>query len=275
MVKGKNMNGIMERLDRGVATDKWLDLFPFAYERHIAATVSDHVPLLFQISDYHQPNSKCRCSFKFENMWLEDEGCRQTVTASWEGVSVSNFTELAGIIERCGRKLVKWNKETYGILGYQIQAKRTELEKMQSKVQKIEDNVAIDNCRKQLMGLVQKEEILWRQRSKCLWLKEGDRNTKVFHTVASCRRRNNRVSRILDVDNQWYEQEEDIARVFLNYFKKIFTSSNPTSMETIFQAMESKIGDDDNANLLKEFTEEEIKVALDQMHPDRCQDLME
>ena len=79
----------------------------------------------------------------------------------------------------------------------------------------------------------------------------------------------------MDVDNQWYEQEEDIARVFLNYFKKIFTSSNPTSMETIFQAMESKIGDDDNANLLKEFTEEEIKVALDQMHPDRCQDLME
>ena len=77
------------------------------------------------------------------------------------------------------------------------------------------------------------------------------------------------------MDNKWYEHEKDITRVFLNYFERIFTSSNPTSMETIFQAMESKIGDDDNANLLKEFTEEEIKVALDQMHPDRCQDLME
>ena len=54
--RGKNMDVIMERLDRGVATNKWLDLFPFACERHIAATISDHVPVLFQISDCQQPN---------------------------------------------------------------------------------------------------------------------------------------------------------------------------------------------------------------------------
>ena len=56
----------------------------------------------------------------------------------------------------------------------------------------------------------------------------------------------------------------------MNYFERIFTSSNPTSMENIFQAMKSKIGGDENANLLKEFTQEEIKVALDQMHPDKA-----
>ena len=154
------MDVIMEMLDRRVATDKWLELFPFACERHITATVSDHVPMLFQISDFQKPISNVRRSFKFENMWLEDEGCRHTIAASWKGVSVSNFTELVGIIERCGRRLVKWNKETYGNIGYQIKAKRLELEKMQSKVQKIEDNVAIDNCRKQLMGLMEKKNIV-------------------------------------------------------------------------------------------------------------------
>ena len=87
--------------------------------------------------------------------------------------------------------------------------------KVQIEVYKVEDNVKIEKYRNELVDLVQKEKIAWRQRSKCLWLKKGDRNNKFFHIVASSRRR-----KTMDEDNKWYEHEEDIVRVFLNILRQ-------------------------------------------------------
>ncbi|KAA3489694.1 reverse transcriptase [Gossypium australe] len=39
-------NNIRERLDRGIANEKWRLLFPTAYIRHLAHSMSDHCPLL-------------------------------------------------------------------------------------------------------------------------------------------------------------------------------------------------------------------------------------
>jgi hypothetical protein len=37
------------------------------------------------------------------------------------------------------------------------------------------------------------EEVSWRQKSRVLWLKEGDKSTKVFHRVANSHRKFNQV----------------------------------------------------------------------------------
>ena len=42
------------------------------------------------------------------------------------------------------------------------------------------------------------EEIIWRQRSRMEWLKEGDLNTKFFHGRASMRKKKNKISRLKD-----------------------------------------------------------------------------
>ena len=142
------------------------------------------------------------------------------------------------------------------------------LEGLQTKLESIEDAGPIVECKTQLRELLDKEEIMWRQRSKSLWLKAGDRNTSFFHAVASKRKRNNMISRIKDGQGNWVEKYDEIAVVFTGYFKEIFDTSHPHEMERIFQATEIKVNEEMNEKLLKEFTSNEVKCALVQMNMD-------
>ena len=45
------------------------------------------------------------------------------------------------------------------------------------------------------------EEISWRQKSKALFIKEGDNNTRFFHRIASSHRRTNHGVRYKDESN--------------------------------------------------------------------------
>ena len=53
------------------------------------------------------------------------------------------------------------------------------------------------NLQDQFRHVLFQKEIKWKQRSRNTWLEAGDRNTKFFHSIASARRRVNRVSAIV------------------------------------------------------------------------------
>ena len=62
------------------------------------------------------------------------------------------------------------------------------------------------------------EEVSWRQKSRTLWLKEGDNNTKFFHKMVNLHRRYNYMDKVV-VDGVVYEEEGS--------GRKWFTSMNP------------------------------------------------
>lgn len=111
--------------------------------------------------------------------------------------------------------------------------------------------------------------MFWRQRSKQLWLNVGDKNSRYFHKAASHRRRTNFIHRLQNEDGQWVDWESGLAGLMERYFNNIFRATESNGQEVV-QCVPNKITEAQNAKLLAAVTEEEVKVALFQMDPDKA-----
>ena len=112
-----------------------------------------------------------------------------------------------------------------------------------------------------------KEERLWRQRSRTLYLKDGDRNTKFFHCRATQRKRKNFIPGVRNHSNEWCTQKDQIAESFLKYFSELFTSSNPDPLVGELESIPQVVTEEMNTILTGDFQAWEVEVALKQMAP--------
>ena len=53
------------------------------------------------------------------------------------------------------------------------------------------------------------EEVSWRQKSREIWLNEGDRNTRFFHRMTNAHRRKNQLTRI-KVNGRWFTEGSEL-----------------------------------------------------------------
>ena len=67
------------------------------------------------------------------------------------------------------------------------------------------------------------EEISWRQKSREVWLRDGDRNTDFFHRMANSHRRRNCLSKI-KINGIWLTEEQDIKGGVVSAFKNLLTN---------------------------------------------------
>lgn len=70
-------------------------------------------------------------------------------------------------------------------------------------------------------GCLKNEEVAWRQRSRALWLKEGDRNTKFFHQTANARKRYNHIDQ-LKVQGTTIAEPNSTKEEIISFYKKLY-----------------------------------------------------
>ena len=128
----------------------------------------------------------------------------------------------------------------------------------------------IQGLKKEINETFIREEVMWNQRSRALWIKCGDRNTKFFHATANQGRRTNKIKGLRGADEVWYDQPEDIEREILEYFSSIFSTASPSLFATSLDAINPRVSVDMNVALLKKFSVMEVWKALHQMHPTKA-----
>lgn len=153
--RGKN-GWIQERLDRGMANSKWNEMFPLAEVQVLATSTSDHMPLMLHL--HRKVFVQRGRRFKFENMWIGDEECKNIVQACW---NEQNMGDLLETIDRCCMKLEEWGGGLIREMRVKIDTYRKEMQCYRAR----RDNVGIqkyDTARWHYMKLLEKQEIFWR-----------------------------------------------------------------------------------------------------------------
>ncbi|XP_060211901.1 uncharacterized protein LOC132639474 [Lycium barbarum] len=72
--------------------------------------------------------------------------------------------------------------------------------------------------------LVKNEEISWRQKSRSLWLKEGDKNTKFFQKMANAHRRYNNIDQLV-IQGETIEELARIEEEIIDYYQKLYSET--------------------------------------------------
>lgn len=71
--------------------------------------------------------------------------------------------------------------------------------------------------------VLEQEESLWFQKSRCAWFQGGDRNTKFFHLSTVVRRRRNKVVLLRNKEGCWIEDKDQLKELAVSYFKKLYS----------------------------------------------------
>ncbi|KAL3522951.1 hypothetical protein ACH5RR_015785 [Cinchona calisaya] len=123
------------------------------------------------------------------------------------------------------------------------------------KIQKLRDFPVSDSrlaeigsLQNELENCLDQKDLMWRQRSKMHWFREGDRNTKFFHTKASIQYKNNLVKGLRDNAGIWCDKDSDIERIVVDHFSKFFETTNP-STEILDRVTSPVVGLDQDAKV--------------------------
>jgi exonuclease III len=108
---------IQVRLDRGVATASFLEMFPNAKVEHIMTEESDHMALLIRTeatAPGKRPNQQR--GFMFEEMWLKHDGYDHMIQEAWDNNPATD-PGIQGFWKRLqdmSRDIKRWSLDTFG-----------------------------------------------------------------------------------------------------------------------------------------------------------------
>ncbi|XP_075076322.1 uncharacterized protein LOC142162982 [Nicotiana tabacum] len=214
---------IFKRLDRCLVNVEFQQIFPGIEVKHLSKTGSDHSPIA---NPYILFNHKLKKLKKALSLWSK---------ATFGDI----FQKIASMEEVVMVHEAEFEANPTGM-------NRERLQKVQA----------------ELIKCLALEEKYWQQKAGMTWFKEGDRNTKFFHAQVRGRRKRLQLNRIQNSGGTWIEEEQEIAEEAIKFYEEQFTEAATPSSFDIIEHVPNLINTEQNAELIKQPTKEEVKVEV-------------
>lgn len=246
------------KLDRLLISPEWVGIFPHMAVTIMKRSISDHNPLLIKTEE----NDWGPKPFRFQDCWLLHPGCMETIKEIWEKHKPLGFGEK---LKEVKTGLKSWNTSVFGKIDHQIYA----LEERIHEIDMLANNNSLTDdeiserrsAQSELWGWLKRKETYWAQNSRAKWVKEGDKNTKYFHALASSRKRRNCITSI-SANGITIDDFAGIQNEAVSFFRNIFKEDH--SCRPIFSGLKFRILSDEQArSLIAPFSRMEIDSAVD------------
>ena len=254
------------RLDRAVANSSWSSLFEDATLDHLVSPCSDHCRILLRIAPTTQHRVGARI-LRYEIMWEREESLVEVVKEAWTDARPSaDLGSVALALRDVMGSLQEWSRSKFGSIRQKLKELRDKLGAAQSNA----DDAGRTEARRiveEMNELLYREEMMWLQRSRISWLKEGDRNTKFFHRKAVWRSRKNKIKRLKASNGQWCDDPLEMANMAKQFFQNMYQKDEHVMPDQLINLYSEKVTANMNELLCRDFTDEEIGDALFQIGP--------
>ena len=179
---------------------------------------------------------------------------------------------LAVKLKELKQNLKIWNREVFGNLKRnKVEAlQQVELWDLVERERSLIDEELIrkKEAKEGYAKWVSLEETYWRQLSRELWLREGDRNTRYFHCMANAHRRVNFLDRI-KINGVRLSEEQEVREGIVNAYQQLL--SNSLGWKADIRGLQLKHISQSEAEVLElPFSKSEIHAALMERNEDKA-----
>jgi hypothetical protein len=227
-------------------------MFPATFVEHVITEESDHLALVIHVQIEDAVGArKGPKGFVFEEMWTKHESYEDMIKNGWE----SNAPSSVGInglwrqLHDMSTVMQRWSFDTFGSVKAELKSLRTKLEEARTHELVSGPSLEVREIESKLHEMYEREEIMYRQRSRQDWLKAGDRNTRYFQNRASHRKRKNTVRSLRREDGSVCNTNEGMRDMALVFYKDLYNSEGSTQADQVLNLIDVFVNDDMNRTL--------------------------
>jgi hypothetical protein len=267
--KQSGATNVKARLDQSFGNQALIQLFPVIKVRHVSIVESDHCMLWTELSQ-RQAHRPAR-SFKYENVWQTHADYDHVVADLWRGEvdSGSGVQGLTRTLQGMQEGLQKWGSNTFGNFKKKLADLRRNVERVWRRSLGTGPSQEEKRLVERIKEVLYQEEVWIKQHSRVTWLRAGDRNSGFFHARVAQRKKMNTITTLERQDGSVCENPEDVHGEIHGFYTNLYTSQGAPVMDELLALVPERLDNVARVTLDKEYTEEEIKMALFQMHPSK------